>query len=253
MRQIKAIVKKLGRQFGIEISRYQPEIPPAARLCTELFPHWIARLRQGGPLQVVFDVGANRGQSVAHFRGVLPESTIYAFEPGEAAFAKLHAQAASDPAVRTLRMAVGDRDGEATLYENAANVTNSLLQNASRISEFAPAAAIAPVGTSPTSVTRIDTFCATHSIRRIDLLKIDTQGYERHVLEGAGKMLAPGSIRGIYMEMLFAEYYRDQAWAGELMELLRARGYRLFGVGEVAFDSRNGWTAADVMFLGESA
>jgi FkbM family methyltransferase len=252
MRHLKSIVKQLGRHLGVEITRYRPSVPRTVGLCTDLFPHWVARLKRGGPIETVFDVGANRGQTVSNFRQVLPESMIYAFEPGAGAFAKLQKQSAGDPLVKPFRMALGDTDGSATLHENAADVTNSLLRNSTRITEFAPAAACLPVGTSVIDESRIDTFCAAKSIRCIDLLKIDTQGYERHVLAGAGDLLVPSTIRGIFLEMLFADYYQNQTWAGEIMETLRSRGYRLFGVAEVAFNEINGWTAADAMFIGDS-
>jgi FkbM family methyltransferase len=251
MQQLKSAVKKLGRHLGVEISRYRPPVPKSTGLCTDLFPHWVEKLKCGGPLTTIFDVGANRGQTVCSFRQLLPESTIYAFEPGAEAFSKLLAQSAGDLGIKPFRMAFGDVDGKATLHENAANVTNSLLPNSDRITEYAPAAACLPVGTSVVEIARIDSFCAAHAIPCIDLLKIDTQGYERLVLAGAGDLLAPRTIRGIFLEMLFADYYENQTWAGEIMETLRFRGYRFFGFAEVAFDKRNGWTAADAMFIGD--
>jgi len=47
----------------------------------------------------------------------------------------------------------------------------------------------------------------------------------------------------------FVNLYEGQAWGGELLELLRARGYKVFGFTEITFDHANGWKWADAMFL----
>jgi len=98
---------------------------------------------------------------------------------------------------------------------------------------------------------RIDSPCEEQRITRIDLLKVDAQGSERRILDGAGCFLKPSVTRSLIVEVLFAELYENQAWCGEIMELLRSRGYRLFGFTGVACDPIYGWKWADAMFLGD--
>ena len=96
-----------------------------------------------------------------------------------------------------------------------------------------------------------DGVCKRESIDRIDLLKIDAQGYERQILEGAGGLLTPATIRGLLLEVAFVELYQNQTWCGEVMELLRVRGYRLFGFTGANSDDVHGWRWADAMFIGD--
>lgn len=244
MNEIKLMVKKMAQYFGIEISRY-----PTALESTNLFPEWVSQLLSTGPLDVVFDIGANRGQTIALFRSEFPESTIYAFEPGLSAFSELRVRTESDSKVRSFQLALGEYNGRALLHQNAADVTDSLLTNSSRISQFAPAEMTAPKRARTVPIKRIDSFCAEESIHRIDLLKIDAQGYERHILAGAGDLLTPEVIRGLFIEVLFVDLYENQTWCGEVLESLRSRGYRLFGFTRVVYDHIYGWKWADAMFL----
>ena len=245
MKVKKALAQLTARYLGIDVSRYR-----RALTSLYLFDDWVGQLARTAPVQVVFDVGANRGQTVAHYRSVLPDSTIYAFEPGPAAFSGLQANTANDALAKPFRLALGEYDGETTLHENSANVTSSLLPNSSQIGRFTRAEMCVPTGASTVPIARIDSFFAQQSIRRIDLLKIDSQGYEKQILEGAGELLTPEHIRGLFVEVLFVDLYEKQTWFGDVLELLRARGYHLFGFTDIAADRENGWKWANAMFIG---
>jgi FkbM family methyltransferase len=70
------------------------------------------------PRPVVFDVGANLGQSVAIFRQLLPDSTLHSFEPGRKAFRELKAVSHGLRNVHLINAAVGSAPGRRTLIEN---------------------------------------------------------------------------------------------------------------------------------------
>lgn len=260
MHAVKTIIKKIARQYGIDITRNTGD-KKSDRLLTkyskdreskDVFNCWVSKLQNTEPLHVVFDIGANRGQTVARFRREFPKATIYAFEPGIPAFSKLKAGTANDSKTKSFNLALGEYDGCATLHENANNVTNSLLPNSCRIAQFAPPEMVAPEKETTVPLMRLDTFCANESICCIDLLKIDAQGYERHILEGAGSLLSPATIRGLLLEVLFVDLYESQTWCGEVLELLRSRGYRLFGLTNITWDLNYGWKWADAMFIGNA-
>ena len=76
--------------------------------------------------------------------------------------------------------------------------------------------------------TTIDRFCSECSIKKIDVLKIDTEGFDLEVLKGATSMLAHKAIKFIYFE--FNDIApRSDASGGALVpidQLIRAYGYR---------------------------
>ena len=244
---LKNAIQKTARSFGVEITRYPRPLPHLHD--TKIARHWAQQLLSGGPVRVIFDIGANVGESVSAFRSSFSESDVYAFEPSPESFAKLQERTRNDPHVKPLKMAVGEHDGTATLHQNSADDSNSMLPNSTRLYEFAPIEMCEPRRDIEVPITRIDTFCANHGIRQIDLLKVDSQGFERQILAGAGSLLNPKFIRGLFLEVLFVDLWQGQSSAGEVMEKMRASGYRLFGITNVSYDEANGWKWADALFL----
>lgn len=251
---MKALIQGTLRQFGYELRRYPNDaaLPPASLrqiVDDRLGQLWVQHLTRTGPIEIVIDVGANDGDMVALFRAAFPASRIWAFEPS-GVYSDLRARYAADVQTMPVYSAVGARNGETTLYEHRSARANSLLPDHRSIHAMAPAELIAPTGTRVVPITRLDTFCSEQQIARIDLLKIDVQGYEREVLRGAGRLLTPATIRGIVLEVLFMDAYEGQGWPGQLMEDLRGRGYRLFGMTNIVHDELHGWKWADALFIG---
>jgi hypothetical protein len=65
------------------------------------------------------------------------------------------------------------------------------------------------------------------NIPRIDLLKVDTQGYDLQVLKGATKLLAARRIKTVLLEVNFVPMYQRQATFLELHAFISSFGYRL--------------------------
>jgi FkbM family methyltransferase len=177
---------------------------------------------------LVFDVGANLGQTVGKLRKVLPEATIHSFEPGPGTFAQLQKNCRDLPGVTLWNMGLGSQPGELKFYENSQ----------SELSSFLP---LGPEGWGEVqrevtvSVDTIDHFCQQHSIDFIDILKTDTQGFDLEVLKGAEQMLSGGRIGLVYTEISIAEIYQNGACLDELYGWMRGHGYRLVTFYRMAF------------------
>lgn len=248
MNRLLAGLRTMMRRMGVEIVRY----PPPQR-GDQLWESWAAKLESTGEVKTVFDVGANRGQTITWFRPLFPESDIHAFEPLLSAFADLQKIAQMDRRVVPHNVALGDVRTVETMYENSVDTTNSLLPNSISIDKYAPPHMVVPAGQSQVNVERLDQFCQENGIDTIDVLKIDAQGYEAKILAGAGDMLTPSRIRGVYLELMFVPFYKGQCWGGELIEMMRSKGYRLFGLTGISFDEKEGWRWSDAMFVGDDA
>lgn len=180
------------------------------------------------PVRLCLDVGANAGHFAREFRAAFPPATIHCFEPGEDAFQQLQTLAGQDSQVRAHRTALGNRSGSQTFFLNAKSVTHSLLPVAADATQWAPATHITPTGTAEVKVATCDEFCGAHSIDHVSLLKVDTQGYDLKVLEGARSLLETGKCDWIYVEMMFVPIYDGQCHFHEIYNHLIARGYSLF-------------------------
>ena len=94
----------------------------------------------GGGL-VVFDVGANKGQSIEFFTGIYSDVKIYAFEPSKKTFAKLNSKikGSLQKDVKLFQMGLGEFPGEINFYESILDETSTFRfthqQSFSRISK----------------------------------------------------------------------------------------------------------------------
>jgi FkbM family methyltransferase len=197
---------------------------------------------------VVLDVGAHKGESARFLRAQFPTALIHSFEPLPASFAQL--QALDDPQLRAHNLALSDTDGTIEFFENKISHTNSMFRvnESSRDSLFLEERRRTglPVegGTfnTPRQVQsmRLATFCEREKIEHIDLLKLDVQGAERKVLDGADAYLQ--RIDSIILEIMFFDYYEQQSSFLEIESVLQPAGLRLFSISEISNNPMNGRT-----------
>jgi len=167
--------------------------------------------------RTIFDVGANVGQSTLRFTRWFPGATVWAFEPFAEAFAQLQEATAAVDA-RCHKLALGARMETVTVALSPLSVNNSL-----RNATDDPNGEVVEVGT-------LDAFAADQEIGRIDLLKIDTEGWDLDVLRGADRLLRAGEIAFVQVEAGMNPYNSKHVPLAELQEHLESRGYTIFGL-----------------------
>jgi FkbM family methyltransferase len=222
--------RKLAAQFGLHVVR-RSSVPfgvnPFDDVST-LIPD----------LSLALDVGGNYGQTVEHLRGAFPKARIISFEPVPAIFAALERATSHDKGVECIQAAVGAEAGmaEMTAVEHTGHNT---LNTTARPD--------APTASVP--VITLDEFCRQRDISGIDLLKIDTEGYEVPVLQGARALLGAGSIRAVLVECEFHENATEpHGDFFRISELLMPLGYRVVSFYSGGLDG-NGWRWGDVLFM----
>lgn len=140
-------------------------------------------------------MGANVGQTALRIHAAFPNADIFSFEPTPAAFADLRAAVGHLPKVHAHDVAVGPKAGTAEFFLYANSKTNSLVSDAPHRMRYGYTGEKITV-----AITTIDEFCAEHRIDHIGLLKIDTEGADLAVLQGARRMIAAGQIDYVYVE-----------------------------------------------------
>jgi len=180
------------------------------------------RLVVGRDDPVCFDVGAHWGETIGEFQAIFSRPVIHSFEPAHANLSILQKHH-SPPSVHVHGTALTDVDGEQSFTLYADSVLNSFLA----IAPDGPQGSQRPIGTETVPMARLDTFATRHGLDRIDLLKVDTQGYEMSVLLGAGRMLEERRIGALLLEVNFSPIYTGQPAFGSLLEHLEVKGYGL--------------------------
>jgi FkbM family methyltransferase len=206
-------IRRLARRMGYEVRPYTPlRSLTAAR--EEL-------LRRRG-VDVVLDVGANAGQYGTMLRELGYAGRLVSLEPVAEAYAELERRAVADGAWEAVCVAASDVDGEITLNVTGDSRSSSVL---ARNERFADKAGWAPKESRRVAARRLDGL-AGELLRPQEraYLKLDIQGYERHVLDGAGAALA--RFEGIELELSVTPLYEGQPGLAEMLPLLAGHGFR---------------------------
>lgn len=140
----------------------------------------------------VVDVGANVGYYTALAASrVGSEGRIFAIEPDPRAFAQLKNLIAKNHlSVRAFNIGLGEKSGEEHLYQSPDSRNNTPTM-------------VAHGGYTPTAtvkIRRLDDCLDEWQVAHVNLLKIDTQGWEPQVFAGASQALASSRIDAILCE-----------------------------------------------------
>ena len=227
------IFRKIVRKMGYDLFRL-----PLEKLGRDPYLDMSKFVVNSAP--VLFDVGANYGQTIEHFNKIFPGATIHSFEPSPNVFDFLLKKAGEMNNLRVWNYGVGAVSGSGMFNENKH-------QNMSSFLELGREGWGEIKYTTKTSITSIDDFCRDRKIPNMDILKIDTQGYELEVLKGASKMLSTGKIGLLYFEVNFIELYKNMPTFGQLYDFAVSQGYELITIYPIHYRNKKaGWS--DVLF-----
>jgi FkbM family methyltransferase len=165
---------------------------------------------------VFFDIGANRGDYTALITKACQAShasySVHAFEPMPHSASKFRAQF---PDVELTEAALSDQSGETDIYSPDDNSTFASLHARKEIG---------PTEHHTIRTARGDAYCREKNISSIQLLKIDTEGHELHVLQGFGDFLRADTIDCVQFEYGGATLDAHSTLR-EIYALLHSRGF----------------------------
>jgi FkbM family methyltransferase len=170
--------------------------------------------------KVIFDVGANTGQSTRFYLENFPGCQIHSFEPDADLFKELSDAMSGERTVTLNNVAVGSTPGPHKFFVNSDSYMNSLLEPGPQIWGSV-------TKESTVEVITLDDYCARKGIASIGILKTDTQGFDLEVLRGARGLLEAGRINLVLTEIIFADMYKDSAKIEDVFRLMREHRYKL--------------------------
>lgn len=196
------------------------------------------------PFATLVDVGANVGQFSLLARSVAPHALIFAFEPLAGPADRFRRLFRGDPAAHLFQAAVGPTAGTASMHVSRRPDSSSLLPIGPLQTAFAPGTEAA--GREEVRVAPLSALLSADRIRAPALLKIDVQGYEGPVLEGAADLLP--LFDWVYCEASFRELYMGQVLARHITGRLSDRGFDLTAVNNLTHDRAGLPVQADFLF-----
>jgi FkbM family methyltransferase len=177
------------------------------------------------PGMTVFDVGANVGlYSLLAARAVGPSGRVYGFEPTPETFKRLCDNIALNGFdwIIPQQAAVYSAAGKQTLHIDNVSVTNSLFGNPGAVSPFAQGARTS----LDVETITLDEFVERNQVASVGAIKIDVEGAELHVMQGANKLLARADRPVLLVEMNAPALAGAGTSVRELFDRIVGHGYQ---------------------------
>lgn len=181
-------------------------------------------IRQLG-IRTVIDVGAHKGEFSSAMRALFPETRIYAFEPLPCCCGVLQRKLGSNAYMEAFPVAVGRQASTVTLWRSRYPKSSSVLPMANLHKVSFPRTALSTPVT--VEMKALDEYSQQMQLAAKVLLKIDVQGYESEVLQGATALLR--EIDYVLLEISFRPLYEGQCSFAEIHAILQEAGFSYSG------------------------
>jgi FkbM family methyltransferase len=184
--------------------------------------------------KIVFDVGANIGQTTSRMIRVFPIAEIYCFEPIKSTYYKLKRNTEGESRVHNYQVALGSTVKSQLVILQESSLLNSLKHELNSVNQ----GDLNQEKVENIKIDTIDNFCVKNNIKHIDFLKIDAEGFDLEVLKGAQKLIDSGGVEFIQVETGISYTNNEHIPLQQFRQHLEKRGYVLFGI----YDQTLEWT-----------
>lgn len=202
------------------------EVIPKWRLARHPQAKYLKRLFEQYHIDCVFDVGANEGQYGQFLRREVGfEGQIISFEPAPVAYEILEPITNQYQRWQALNFALGSSEGEASFNLMKNSEFGSFLKFKNQESATFGTNA-EKIGEIKVPVRRLDSVYAELQAKfgfKRPYLKIDTQGFDQHVIEGSGTSIS--EFMALQSEASVVQIYESSLKFNELADLIISKGF----------------------------
>jgi FkbM family methyltransferase len=179
---------------------------------------------------VTIDVGARAGIGDP-LVALAPNTRIYGFEPNAEECARLNESAA--PTVEYIPIALWSMTGQQTFHIAEDPMCSSIYPPVEALAAERPRLELMRTRERTTiEVRTIDDWAQERGVDRLDYAKLDAQGAELAILQGAERMLT--GVRAVKIEVQFNPLYEGVPIFGEVDRHLRVQGFQLWRLSELS-------------------
>ena len=206
-----------------------------------------AHILQAHDIDVALDIGASVGTYAQKLRKGGYQGRIISFEPLSSSFELLRHQAEADPLWQVENTAVGDSDGEVEI----------------NISERITSSSILPMLSCHVAASPDSEYVSRQTVRLVQLdslldnyigegsriyVKMDVQGYEKSVLQGAVETLK--RTEAIEIELSLVPLYQGSTLYDQMINYLENLGFGMVSWEDVFIDPQTAYVLqADAIFV----
>jgi FkbM family methyltransferase len=245
LKKMKKIVEKLLEKFGQKVIKSNSTIEEAFAVQRLLIGK---SLNKNNPV-IIFDVGAFEGQTALEYHNLFEDSMIYCFEPFLPSFEILKKNTSGFNNIQVFNSAVSNFSGQLDFHVNTFSQTNSLLATHPLGNKTWGEGLLDTVKKTKINSVKLDDFIIENKIQKIDILKLDTQGTEYQIIEGASKAIKENKIFLIYLEIIIMPTYQEQKNFDEILMMLRINGFKLYNLYNYNYTNSGELRQVDAVFI----
>ena len=186
----------------------------------------LVRLLKLPPQNVLLDVGGFHGDVAVKFAKAFPNARVLTFEPIQKHFEILQNNIKPYSNIESFNVALGDINEEKSINKLVNSASSSILEVADKIENNFFSENLAPDQVEPILVKKLDDIIAPNLF--VNILKIDVQGFELHVLNGGIDTL--NHVFVVLIELQNHRFYKGAPLYYEIDEFLRKHGFELYEI-----------------------
>ncbi len=226
---IKKLIKRTINKLGFDLKRYNSKNNQLN------FDDLLKDKISNNP--IIFDVGAHKGQSIEKYLKIFDKPIIHSFEPIKTEFDYMYSKFKYNKNIFLNNFALGDKIEEKEFNItaktdnssfNKINLGTDWLKKRSKLHNTTEKGYVTSV--QKVNVIKLDDYCKDKNINVIDLVKIDTQGYEDKVLEGSLNFIRQNKIKAIVTEIMFDNLYDKYFSFSDLEKYIIPYNFRMVGI-----------------------
>ena len=201
-------------------------------------------------IDCILDIGANEGQFAIKIRQNGYQKKIISFEPLSSAYDKLIKNSKNDDNWKIFRRcAIGNENTKSQINISNYSLSSSLLEFDNAHLKARPD--IAMINSEAVDIIKLDSLFDELNFKDNKiLLKMDTQGYESHIIDGSKKMLQQCKI--VFSELSLHNLYKQQKTWIDIIEKLKQSEFKLASIENGFFNpSNNLLLQVDAIFIKE--
>ncbi len=222
---IKGAAKRIFEAAGFELRRIGPE---RARVRPYKFAparedkfNWLKNLN----IRTILDIGANTGQFAADIHAILPEATIYSFEPLQDCYEQLLMRMQGVLKFGAFAFALGSETSEAEIRRSEFSPSSSMLRMGELHKQAFPFSS--GEGVERIALKQLDDVAGSLDLVDNILIKIDVQGFEDKVICGGANTIRSAKL--LIIETSFERLYEEQPLFDTIYDTLRRMGFAYHG------------------------
>jgi FkbM family methyltransferase len=186
-----------------------------------------ARILRNKSIDLVLDVGAHEGMYAQEIRESGYHGKIISFEPLSEAFRILEKRCRQDALWECVNSALGDTNRESIINVSGHKTSSSILEISDRHTEVVPSSSY--ICQEKINISKLDSLLDKLSLHdKQTYLKIDVQGYERKVLDGAIEALK--YVQAAEIELSLVKLYEGGPSYYEIIEYMRSQSFDLISI-----------------------